>query len=60
MRCPACHQHASKVVDSRRQSQHITRRRECLKCQHRWTTLEIAQTQIRPVPPRPTSHARAR
>lgn len=38
--CPQCGGD-SKVVDSRRNRTGIRRRRECLKCAHRWRTLEI-------------------
>lgn len=42
MKCPACHHHDSKVVESRDASDGdtIRRRRECLACQHRYTTYE--------------------
>jgi transcriptional repressor NrdR len=42
MRCPFCHQRDSKVIDSRdlREGESIRRRRECLKCGHRFTTYE--------------------
>lgn len=42
MRCPRCHHDNSKVVESRDASDGdaIRRRRECLKCAHRYTTYE--------------------
>lgn len=42
MRCPACGSLDSKVVDSRpsEEGAAIRRRRECLKCRHRFTTYE--------------------
>lgn len=42
MRCPSCGNLESKVVDSRPSDDGATirRRRECLKCQHRFTTYE--------------------
>lgn len=42
MYCPRCGYHDSKVVDSRQSEDHktIRRRRECLKCQFRFTTYE--------------------
>ncbi len=42
MRCPACNFNESKVVDSRSADEgtSIRRRRECLKCKHRFTTYE--------------------
>lgn len=42
MRCPFCGHGESKVVDSRssKEGDSIRRRRECLKCQRRYTTYE--------------------
>lgn len=42
MRCPSCHHEESKVTDSRAGSEMncIRRRRECLKCNFRFTTFE--------------------
>jgi transcriptional repressor NrdR len=42
MRCPFCGYIESKVVDSRssKESDSIRRRRECLKCERRYTTYE--------------------
>lgn len=42
MRCPKCGCQDDKVVDSRasREGASIRRRRECLECQHRFTTYE--------------------
>ena len=42
MKCPTCHNDNSKVVESREagDGDAIRRRRECLKCQHRYTTYE--------------------
>ena len=42
MRCPSCGHLESKVVDSRPSDDGgaIRRRRECLECQHRFTTYE--------------------
>ena len=46
MRCPFCGDLESKVVDSRRSEdgQNIRRRRECLKCQRRFTTYEMVES----------------
>lgn len=46
MRCPACANPESKVIDSRPMSEgnSIRRRRECLACQKRFTTYEIIET----------------
>ena len=42
MRCPSCEYEDSKVIDSRsaEEGMAIRRRRECLKCGHRFTTYE--------------------
>ena len=42
MRCPSCEYDDSKVIDSRSAEEGlaIRRRRECLKCGHRFTTYE--------------------
>ena len=47
MRCPACDNEDSKVVNSRpaEEGQAIRRRRECLKCGHRFTTYERIEDQ---------------
>ena len=45
MRCPFCGFEESKVIDSRPtdEGERIRRRRECLKCQKRFTTYEIIE-----------------
>jgi transcriptional repressor NrdR len=42
MRCPKCGNQEDKVIDSRasKEGSTIRRRRECLKCNHRFTTYE--------------------
>ena len=40
MQCPFCTHIDSKVVDSREAADSIRRRRECLKCEKRFTTYE--------------------
>ena len=42
MRCPKCGNQDDKVIDSRasKEGSTIRRRRECLKCEHRFTTYE--------------------
>ena len=42
MRCPACHHLENRVLESRsaENGQSVRRRRECLKCSHRFTTYE--------------------
>jgi len=45
MKCPACGYTESKVIDSRpTENDSIRRRRECLKCQKRYTTYEVIDT----------------
>ena len=45
MRCPFCGSEEDKVVDSRsvREGRAIRRRRECIKCAHRYTTYEYIE-----------------
>lgn len=45
MRCPKCGCQDDKVIDSRasREGTAIRRRRECTKCEHRYTTYEIIE-----------------
>lgn len=42
MRCPVCHKIENRVLESRaaESGQSVRRRRECLKCGHRFTTYE--------------------
>lgn len=42
MRCPACKENSTRVLDSRpvEEGKSIRRRRECEKCSHRFTTFE--------------------
>ena len=46
MKCPFCGDQESKVVDSRHSEdgQSIRRRRECLRCQRRFTTYEMVES----------------
>ena len=43
MKCPHCGHEESKVTDSRPVEESIKRRRECLKCQARFTTYETIE-----------------
>ena len=43
MNCPYCGYHDSKVIDSREINDGIRRRRQCLKCDSRFTTYERLQ-----------------
>lgn len=46
MKCPYCGYAESKVIDSRPtdENERIRRRRECLKCERRFTTYEVVET----------------
>lgn len=46
MKCPSCGHLEDKVIDSRaaKEGQAIRRRRECLKCQRRFTTYETVES----------------
>lgn len=41
MICPRCSQDHSRVLDSRSGTGIPRRRRQCLSCYHRWSTVEI-------------------
>lgn len=43
MNCPACQHPGNEVIDSRARENgtKICRRRKCLKCGHRWSTVEV-------------------
>lgn len=45
MYCPFCQEHETKVIDSRlvNEGTQVRRRRECLRCQERFTTYESAE-----------------
>jgi transcriptional repressor NrdR len=45
VRCPFCHHTDDRVVDSRtsREGRAVRRRRECLRCQRRFTTYEYIE-----------------
>ena len=43
MRCPFCHYRDSKVTDSRATDDGIRRRRQCISCGERFTTVEAIQ-----------------
>ena len=40
MKCPFCHNPDTKVLDSRDVEDSVRRRRQCLDCEHRFTTYE--------------------
>lgn len=48
MNCPACHQQGDRVTDKRDWEGNglagTKRRRECLNCGNRWTTIEVTVT----------------
>lgn len=41
MKCPACGE-KTRVVDTRSPDDKVRRRRECVKCQHRFSTVEMS------------------
>lgn len=43
MRCPYCHYRDSRVTDSRSTDDGIRRRRQCIRCGERFTTVEVVQ-----------------
>jgi transcriptional repressor NrdR len=43
LRCPYCHFRDSRVTDSRANDDGIRRRRQCISCGERFTTLEVVQ-----------------
>ena len=53
MRCPKCGDQDDKVIDSRasREGAVIRRRRECLGCEHRFTTYEVIEREELTVSP---------
>lgn len=48
MECPCCHGNATKVLESRSVREGIRRRRECLDCGNRLTTIELIAYQGSP------------
>ncbi|BAQ89923.1 transcriptional regulator NrdR [uncultured Mediterranean phage uvMED] len=59
MRCLECGK-GSRVVDSKKTLERITRRRECVQCGHRWNTVEYREG-VRPKaePIKPKAEPRA-
>lgn len=52
MKCEKC-QAETQVFDSRPKDNTIKRRRRCVKCKHRFTTVEMYLTQVNQVAPKP-------
>ncbi|XHR30231.1 MAG: transcriptional regulator NrdR [Chthoniobacteraceae bacterium] len=48
MRCPKCGNQEDRVIDSRssKDGASIRRRRECIGCQHRYTTYEVIEREL--------------
>ncbi|AJC50286.1 transcriptional regulator NrdR [Coxiella endosymbiont of Amblyomma americanum] len=48
MYCPFCNAEDTKVIDSRlvKEGSQVRRRRECFKCQERFTTFEVAELNL--------------
>ncbi len=49
MKCPYCGENGNRVVDSRSHSDdgYFKRRRECIRCQKRWNTIEISESEYK-------------
>lgn len=45
MKCPMCGSDNITTVDSRSDHDSIVRRKKCLDCNHRWSTIEIDKDQ---------------
>ena len=45
MKCPVCGSDNITTVDSRSDHDNIVRRKKCLACNHRWSTIEIDKDQ---------------
>lgn len=41
LQCPSCKSTKNRVLETREQSERTARRRRCIACAHRWTTLEV-------------------
>lgn len=46
MNCPSCHSNNFKCRNSRPFNSYIRRRRECLECGERWSTIEITEAEF--------------
>ena len=40
-RCPSCGKTGSKIIDTRMENGYRKRKRECLSCGSRWSTIEV-------------------
>lgn len=40
-RCPSCGKTGSKIIDTRMKNGYRKRKRECLSCGARWSTIEV-------------------
>ncbi len=58
MNCPSCHSDM-RVMDSRKQAGSTVRRRECLSCGHRLSTMEVVLAQRAERPPKAPKPAQA-
>lgn len=45
MKCPMCGSGSTATLDSRSDNDSVVRRKKCLECNHRWTTIEIDKDQ---------------
>ena len=47
MNCPNCNAMLKmRILDSRHMTNYIYRRRQCLGCQHKWTTYELREADM--------------
>lgn len=46
--CPSCGKHMLRTVESRKADGTVRRRRECVKCGERFTTIEVIEAVNRP------------
>jgi transcriptional regulator NrdR family protein len=47
MNCPICHHVDSRVIHTDADHAEIRRRRECLQCRHRWTSIEMPASEAK-------------
>lgn len=45
MKCPMCGSDTTATLDSRSDNDSVVRRKKCLECNYRWTTIEIDREQ---------------
>ena len=48
LQCPSCKSPKTKVLETREREDRIQRRRRCVACAHRWSTLEVLKEIVEP------------